>query len=322
MKLTRKDKCVVCNSAGSEAYENLVDRQFGVAGEWSLSQCSKPDCGTLWLNPRPIDEDLPETYANYYTRGKETRKNKSKRWKLPKRITRLFESLIGRMIGIKKARLSIESMYTNTLPVGKVLEVGCGNGSRLTALRKNGWDAIGQDVDEEAVKYAKSKGEKVILGSLDQIDCPENSFDAVVSNHVFEHVSNPLQFLADCKRLMKPNGRLVVITPNPSSIGRQKWGEHWYCLDPPRHLHLFSPEGAKELARQAGFSDIESYSSSAKANWVANGSIGIQEYGKPWTHDSWWKQIRSLVFLYRSWLNPSAHKNKGEETILIARKPE
>lgn len=322
IRLESQNRCIVCGEVGNTTYRGLTDRQFGVSGEWSMSSCTDSNCGTYWLNPKPVDSDIHKTYINYYTHGSETRGSDSKRSITAKRITRLFESLIGRLIGIKTTKANLELMYANKIKPGKILEAGCGSGFRLSKLRSIGWNAIGQDVDAKAVDFARSNGEEVVLGELDQADLPSDNFDAIVSNHVFEHVSNPLEFLRSCYRLIKPGGHLVLITPNPSSLGHQKWGKDWYCLDPPRHLFLFSPDGIKALAMKAGFQSINAYSSSAKANWIANGSIGIREYGKPWEQDSWWKQVRALAFLYKSWLTPKAHSTKGEETVLRAIKPE
>ena len=57
--------CLLCRAAGTTLYEGLEDRLFGVSGRFNFSQC--PQCGFVWLNPRPIQEDISKCYASYYT---------------------------------------------------------------------------------------------------------------------------------------------------------------------------------------------------------------------------------------------------------------
>src|SRR5208282_6300702 len=59
--------CVVCDACGIAMYEELTDRFFGARGRWNFSRCSRPQCGMLWLNPRPLESDIWKAYRNYYT---------------------------------------------------------------------------------------------------------------------------------------------------------------------------------------------------------------------------------------------------------------
>ena len=60
-------RCAVCGNTGIYVYKALEDRLFGVPGQWSIRRCKAADCGTYWLDPRPIDEDISKLYVNYYT---------------------------------------------------------------------------------------------------------------------------------------------------------------------------------------------------------------------------------------------------------------
>ncbi|HVH70033.1 MAG TPA: hypothetical protein VNB49_02845 [Candidatus Dormibacteraeota bacterium] len=48
-------------------HEHLRDRLFGVPGSWNIRKCLNPRCGLAWLDPMPLDEDIPQAYENYYT---------------------------------------------------------------------------------------------------------------------------------------------------------------------------------------------------------------------------------------------------------------
>jgi len=96
----------------------------------------------------------------------------------------------------------------------------------------------------------------VQLGSLEQQKFPAESFDAVTMSHVIEHVPEPIQTLSECARILRPGGRLFLWTPNHSSLGCRVFGKHWRGLEPPRHLHLFSPRSLKSLLNKAGLNDF------------------------------------------------------------------
>src|SRR6266852_9596917 len=59
-------QCPVCGGAGRMRHADLRDRAYGVAGRWQIAECTK--CGSGWLNPAPIPEDLEQCYVGaYYT---------------------------------------------------------------------------------------------------------------------------------------------------------------------------------------------------------------------------------------------------------------
>src|SRR5665647_237432 len=60
-------QCYLCGMQGEELYRGLSDRHFGASGVWNLKQCQNPDCGLVWLDPPPIEEDIALAYRRYYT---------------------------------------------------------------------------------------------------------------------------------------------------------------------------------------------------------------------------------------------------------------
>src|SRR4029077_7623960 len=136
-------------------------------------------------------------------------------------------------------------------PGQRVLDVGCGNGDLLARLQARGWDAVGIDLDEKAVREAKSRGLDARVGQLADQHFPDASFDAITVSHVIEHTAEPGLVLKECARILRPGGRLVVLTPNPRSWGHARFGEAWVCLDPPRHLVLLNRDNLRSLADRA-----------------------------------------------------------------------
>ena len=126
----------------------------------------------------------------------------------------------------------------------------------LMFMRGLGWKVSGNDFDANAVKTARDRGLDVECASLEQQNHADGSFDAVTLSHVIEHVPNPIQTLVECRRILKPGGKLVLFTPNASSLSHRVFKQDWRGLEPPRHLHIFSTESMRPLLERAGFQNI------------------------------------------------------------------
>lgn len=98
----------------------------------------------------------------------------------------------------------------------RVLDIACGEGYGAAALQKAGAaSVIGVDISEEACLHAQEKyGIETRPGSAEQIPLVDKSVDLIVSFETIEHVSNPLRFLDECARVLAPEGRLLISTPN------------------------------------------------------------------------------------------------------------
>jgi SAM-dependent methyltransferase len=107
-------------------------------------------------------------------------------------------------------------------------------------------------------------------GDFRSLDLPLETYDLVVLNHVFEHLDEPLGALQRIRQLLKPNGRAVLVYPNPDSMGAKIFGSSWFPWEAPRHLALLTSDGLAEIAKRAGLSvnQIRTSGSSA-ASWFA-----------------------------------------------------
>lgn len=265
--------CYVCGSEGSDVYSGLKDRLFNVPGIWNIKRCPNAGCGTYWLDPMPAEEDLGKLYTEYVTHqdppvvvqhGKlkslKRRANSAYlQTKFGYKVTSestLIDRLLGMLLHLSPAQcanLDFSVFHLPYIPQGHLLEVGCGSGSMLSAMALRGWQVTGLDFDERAVGNARSKGLTVHHGDLYSQNFREGIFDAVVMSHVIEHVPDPRALLRECLRILKPGGKLVVITPSVWGRLHKIYRKNWFALDPPRHLHLFSPRSLARLINEAGF---------------------------------------------------------------------
>jgi SAM-dependent methyltransferase len=309
--------CYLCEAPRRPLYEDLVDSLFGAPGIWRLVQCSDHKCGLVWLDPMPVEEDLGAAYAKYYTHGDAATRGS---WlaSVMRRRGAVLRSLLN---PARQERESLFVMDLDGIEPGRLLDVGCGDGTRIAQLRNLGWQVYGQDLDPAAIRYARETlGLQAFLGQLENAPFPGASFDCVTLNHVVEHVHDPIRLLEQSRRFLKKGGRLVMITPNVESFAHKHFGRLWRGLEPPRHLHLFSPRTLSSVAQAAGFSEITSLRTSVgNAQIFAHGSLAVKN-GMPVARplDMAARELYTMAVLYRSFFKYLQDAGSGEEIVLHA----
>jgi ubiquinone/menaquinone biosynthesis C-methylase UbiE len=95
---------------------------------------------------------------------------------------------------------------------GKVLEVGCGTGWMFPLYAK-GIDLTGLDPNAASLHRARERGPDahLVVGTVEQLPFQDHHFDTVVSSLVFCSVPDPARGLAEIRRVLKPDGRLVML---------------------------------------------------------------------------------------------------------------
>lgn len=114
------------------------------------------------------------------------------------------------------------------LSFGKILEVGCGGGQFIRAVKhfRPELECHGSDISAEAIKAAKNKNDGVIYKLNSSIlPYPDNSFDAILIFDVLEHVAAYREFLAEIKRVLKPGGIFYCFVPCEGD-----WTSIWHGL--------------------------------------------------------------------------------------------
>jgi 2-polyprenyl-3-methyl-5-hydroxy-6-metoxy-1,4-benzoquinol methylase len=140
----------------------------------------------------------------------------------------------------------------------RILDFGCGAGVFLRCALAQGWDAHGHDLGAAAIEQCRRQGLPA-TSSLDEL--PRAGFDAVVLNHVFEHVVDHAETLATLRGLLAPGGRLFMECPNVRSLRARLslpvlsrhagFDERYRAF--PIHLSYFSPQTLRRLLEREGF---------------------------------------------------------------------
>src|SRR5207248_5561829 len=136
---------------------------------------------------------------------------------------------------------------------GTLLDVGCGRGDLGAAFIRRGWRVSGVEPSPEACAVARRQGVDAREGTLDSVEFPDGSFDAVVMRHSLEHVPDPIADLGRVFRFVRPEGLLVISVPNFDSWERRRFGSAWFHLDLPRHRTHFTPQSLRLALTKTGF---------------------------------------------------------------------
>lgn len=167
----------------------------------------------------------------------------------------MFETLMAKIVRFKRG--------------GKLLDVGAGVGSLLAVAAKHNFNVKGVEISAWAAAFAREeKGLNVFTGTLMDARLEAEAFDVIIINHVLEHVSVPLELLAEVERILKKDGMLVVGVPNIGSIMAGLQGDKWPSLKPEQHVWHFTPETLKRMLILAGFQTVYF---EAKENYPVSG---------------------------------------------------
>jgi len=335
--MTASTKCILCGSAGHVLHEQVTDRLAQTPGSWSLYECENSQCGLIWIAPPPSKETLELAYKSYYTHKPLRERGRIRRFYerckigylvshfgYPNQLASFLEISIGLMLALlphRRAAFDSSILWLPWVSGGKVLEVGCANGDRLALLKSLGWKTFGIEPDPQSARIASERGLDIITGILEPGKLPADSFDAIILSHVIEHLNNPVEAVKEFHRLLKPGGRLVLLTPNTKSFGHRKYGLNWLHLDPPRHLYLFNVTNIRLMLKSSGFSNIDAKTSLRDANWTLAGSRALKirneyEIGNLPVRE----KILGLLMLYHEWLKLMTNKLVGEDLLVIGQK--
>jgi SAM-dependent methyltransferase len=153
-----------------------------------------------------------------------------------------------------------------------VIDLGCGDGGWLDLIGQRYRQAIGVDISRSAIEGrtdAPTSWEFRQHDLDDGLPFDDQVADAIHANQVIEHIREPVRFLSEARRVLRPGGVLVVTTPNVRSIrhlvrltvlGRGPMtsthepnpGRAW----DDGHLHYFTPGDVRRIARAAGFESL------------------------------------------------------------------
>jgi len=224
----------ICNLCGGIEFTTLEEDE----PPFRVLKCRT--CSLVFVHPVPDDQVLSSHYdEDYYDDWIHAQKDRRlTMW--TKRLERL------NAYGVK----------------GHLLDVGCGDGAFLSLAQEQGWEVMGTEISPYAARYAGIRlGVNIFCGELTGAGFPDQSFDAVTLWHVWEHVTNPMVYLLEVRRILKPSGLMILAVPNVHDwfmqvayrVVKGRPLKLFSKTDREVHLYHFSDTTIRTYLRKAGF---------------------------------------------------------------------
>jgi SAM-dependent methyltransferase len=233
--------CPVCGSQHLrhrfEVSHILADNVHAWAADYGyrtapVVACS--DCGFLCKATRPTASLLEQHYASA---GEDY-------------LDRISEDNLPFRVDFRAALHTIQQAFPAG---GSVLDLGCASGGFLAALGAR-WKRYGLDLSELMVRRAAARGGIVVRrADVFSAQFDAASFDVVTAFDVLEHLPQPLEFLSEVRRILKPEGMLLVGTGDAGALCARLAGSRWTYFAIPEHISFFSTRSLERAFRLAGF---------------------------------------------------------------------
>lgn len=248
-------ECCVCDADEAKPVGVGEDFEYRTSADVFVAMRCE-NCGLVYLNPRPDVSEFETIYpSNYHA----------------------FDFSEADFGLIYKIRSRLEANRVLSWCKGlsdnaRILDVGCGDGFHLSLLEKYGkksWQLEGIDIDERAARMAEKSGLKVHKGTIESLNLPENHYDFAFMIQTIEHVAHPEKVLSAVFEILKPKGKLVVVTDNTDSLDFRLFkNSYWGGYHFPRHWNLFNRKSLTKLAEKVGFEMMDLTTQVSPVNWV------------------------------------------------------
>lgn len=155
------------------------------------------------------------------------------------------------------------------LAAGRVLDVGCGDGSFLVRARAEGWTVVGFDYDERMIARARARGVEAVASDFESFcrSRASGEFDAATLFDVLEHTPEPALLLEQVKRLLKKGGHIAVTLPNARRPIPFRREAHDY---PPHHFTRWTPEAMRAFLEKHGFSVERQVAGELRVDYISD----------------------------------------------------
>jgi SAM-dependent methyltransferase len=229
--------CILCGcSEKSRVYNDVTDWEYGTYRPVSYAVCA--GCNLIAQDPLPEAELIPTFYPPQYRNQLPASKN-----------------LLSKLKSLQF--LHTASIVSDYIGPGNTLEIGCGNGQLLLALKEKGISKLyGSDLKDSNFQSLGEAGIVVRAANIEEEFPFQERFDAIIMNNVFEHLLKPIDVLRRCKNHLSDRGRILLIMPNSNAFELAIFKEHWAGFHAPRHIYLFNESNVNYLRDQLGFSSV------------------------------------------------------------------
>ena len=196
----------------------------------------------MLLNPQPSNSELGEIYNAQYFLGDDTPEGRRQVSDMKQATARVYLREIGQYRGGHG---------------GNLLEIGSGQGEFLVEAQRLGYDVTGVEYSSSAAAYSQQLlgAGRIVCGEIESVARAVETFDIIAISDVIEHTRNPVDFLAQIHRLLKPGGTLFIATPSLDSWSARLLQQRWMEFK-PEHLTYFDSQTIQHALFQSHFGDM------------------------------------------------------------------
>lgn len=140
--------------------------------------------------------------------------------------------------------------------IKSILDIGTADGLMLSAIKKAFPDikCVGLEYSQELINICEDKNIQIIQGDAQNISLKKDSFDVVIATALIEHLNQPIKMLQEARRVLRPNGIVIITTPVPLFDNIAQMIGH---IEKEIHQETFYLKKLKKLLEKSGFSVLE-----------------------------------------------------------------
>jgi SAM-dependent methyltransferase len=266
-------QCCLCRHEVADPIAVGEDFEYRSSPDTFLAlRCA--ECGLVYLNPRPAMSELGKIYPPEY---------------------HAYDFSVRRFGLVYRARRRLEARRVLAWCHGlgsdaRILDVGCGDGFHLQILRDFGhptWELEGVEPDARAAAVARRAGLDVHQGTIQDLELPVSHYDVALLIATLEHVDDPVAVLTSVRSLVRPGGKICIVTDNVATVDFRMFGRrHWGGYHFPRHWNLFDRHTLRVLAERSGLQVEKITTAISPVNWVYSVRNLLTDWGAPrWVID-------------------------------------
>jgi SAM-dependent methyltransferase len=254
-KLPKDGTCPACHHDDfSDLGYKVADFEYRVPYTPALLRCDH--CGLIRHRSLPDYDKLGSFYPDDYLVYNKSFKEAS---------NALYSRLKNKLYSMKARKVAKYIGRT-----GNILDVGCANGAFLLSIKQFGdYGLYGLDIKNTGVNF-KENSIHFEEGYLENLEYPNNFFDAIILDNVLEHVPDPVVFMKKVISIVKPGGYIFGTTPNFSSIDRLFFRKYWGGFHMPRHIYVFNAHNLRLLMSRTGVNDVNFPLTANAADWAVS----------------------------------------------------
>jgi len=247
-------KCRICGNAGGNVPYTVAERKIGLGDTFSYFQCRNCDCLQILTIPENMSRYYPPDFNSFTIKPDVLYGNVFLRLflNMRDRYAVFNKGLIGKLLYNLYPNSNLKALsFIRTLTESSILDVGCGSGYDLYALREMGFHTtLGIDlfIDKD---LTYSNGTTIRQGDVFSLK-NDRMWDIIMFHHSFEHMEDPFSVLKAVASLLSPQGVCIIRIPVVPSYAWTHYRECWVQIDAPRHFFIHSVKSMQLLAEQSG----------------------------------------------------------------------